>query len=116
VRPRLAWLSGLLGGLALVRLLGRRRETVHSAGPAVFEPLPSPPVAEDDEPDHRADELRRKLAESRALEDERERFESGETPVDEAEPAADPVDRRRQVHEEGRAAAERMRGSRDDAP
>jgi hypothetical protein len=116
VRPRFAWLSGILGGLALVRLLGRRRSAEPFAPVAWEPPAPAPPAVEDDGgPDRRADDLRRKLAESRAIEDERERFESGETPVDEAEPSPDPVDRRRQVHEEGRAAAERMRGSRDDA-
>jgi hypothetical protein len=80
-----------------VRLLTRRREAVDVA-----------PAA----PDPRADELRRKLAESRSLVDERERFEAGETTIDAAEPAAaDPDARRRRVHEEGRAAVERMRGS-----
>jgi len=38
--------------------------------------------------------------------DEREEFESAETPVDEA----DVDDRRRAVHDRGRAAAEQMRG------
>ena len=47
--------------------------------------------------------------ESRALVDEREEFESAETPVDEAEVD----DRRRAVHERGRAAADQMR--RDSA-
>jgi hypothetical protein len=61
-------------------------------------------------PDARADELREKLAESRAVVGERERFEAGETPVDAAEPPpADPDARRRIVHDEGRAAADRMR-------
>jgi hypothetical protein len=110
VRPRLAWVSGLLGGLALVRLLGRRREA--GSAPVYAPPPPRAPELPE-EPDRRAEDLRRKLAEARALDDERERFESGETPVDEAEPAADPVERRKRVHEEGRAAADRMRTPRD---
>ena len=40
---------------------------------------------------------------------ERERFEAGETPVDEAEPAADPDARRRAVHEDARSVVEQMR-------
>jgi hypothetical protein len=59
--------------------------------------------------DPRAAELRQKLDESRGIADERDAFESGETPVDQAEPAA-VEDRRRAVHERGRAAAEHMRG------
>ena len=58
--------------------------------------------------DPRAEELRRKLDESRGLEAEREEVESAEVPVDEAEPA-DVGDRRSAVHEQGRAAAEEMR-------
>jgi hypothetical protein len=96
VRGRLVWfLGGLaLGGAALGRLLRPRR----------------PPAAVESSPDPRAAELRRKLAESRAIVSERDEFESAETPVDEAEPAGAQVeDRRRRVHEEGRAAARRMR-------
>ena len=71
--------------------------------------------------DPRAEELRQKLDESRAVVDERDEFEAGETPVDEADPGeavddrrrADPdaavEDRRQSVHERGRAAAEQMR-------
>jgi hypothetical protein len=60
--------------------------------------------------DPRAEELRRKLAESRAIVDEREEFEAAETTVDQApEPVGDPEARRRAVHESGRAAAQRMR-------
>jgi hypothetical protein len=33
--------------------------------------------------------------------------------VDEAEPVSDPEARRRSVHQAGRSAAERMRGSRE---
>jgi hypothetical protein len=88
VKRPLAW---LLGGFAVFRFLRRRREPTVVADP-------------------RADELRRKLEESRAIVQEREEFEVGETPVDEAEPTpVDPSERRRDVHEEGRAVVERMR-------
>ena len=90
VRARTAWLGALgVAGAAVARALRRK-------------PLPAPA------PDPRAEELRQKLDESRAVVDEREEFESAETPVDKAEPA-DVTDRRRAVHERGRAAAEQMR-------
>ena len=87
-------LLALFGGFALFRFLHRRRES---------------PV----DPDPRADELRRKLAESRAIVAERDEFEAAELTVDLAEPAAeDPESRRRSVHEAGRAALEQMREPR----
>jgi hypothetical protein len=89
-RP-VAW---LLGAFALFGFLRRRREA---------------PAA----PDPRADELRRKLAESRSIVEERDEFEGGETTVDQVEPAPeDPESRRRAVHESGRATVERMRDAR----
>jgi hypothetical protein len=64
--------------------------------------------------DDHAAELRRKLDESRVLAAEREEFESGETTVDRVEPAAESVDeRRRRVHEQGRAAVDEMRSDAD---
>ena len=57
--------------------------------------------------DPRADELRERIAESRELLTEREEFEGAETPVDQA---ADPEARRREIHQRGRAAVDRMRG------
>ena len=102
VRGRLVWfLGGLaLGGAALARTLRRERPR------GAIEPGPDPRVAE----------LRRKLAESRSIVSERDEFESGETTVDRAEAAAPDVeDRRRRVHEEGRAAARRMRRPPDRA-
>jgi hypothetical protein len=60
--------------------------------------------------DPRAEELRQRLAEARELAEERDEFESGETTVDQAEPAMPDADaRRRELHEAGRATAERMR-------
>jgi len=62
------------------------------------------------EQDPRAKELRRKLAESRSLVEERDEFEGGELTVDLAEPAPeDPESRRRAVHESARATVEQMR-------
>lgn len=98
-RNRLAWIGGAaLGAVAVARALVRRRPA--PAAP----PAPSPA-------DPRAEELRAKLAEARSVADDREEFESGETPVDEAEPVADPEARRRSVHDAGRSAVERMRSS-----
>jgi MYXO-CTERM domain-containing protein len=87
----LAW---LFGGFALFGFLRRRREA-----PAGLDP--------------RADELRRKLAESRAIVEERDEFEAAEVTVDLAEPAPlDPESRRRAVHDAGRETLERMRSER----
>jgi hypothetical protein len=57
------------------------------------------------EPDPAA-ALRARLEESRAVVDERDRFEEGETPVDEADPDA----RRRSVHERARERLDELRG------
>jgi hypothetical protein len=88
MRRPLAW---LLGGFALFGFLRR-----HHEAPAALDP--------------RADELRRKLAESRSIVEERDEFEAAEVTVDLAEPApVDPESRRRAVHDAGRATVERMR-------
>lgn len=88
MRKPVAW---LLGGFALVGFLRRRREA---------------PAAD---VDPRAEELRRKLAESRAIIEEREEFEAAELTVDRAEPAPeDPEARRRAVHESARQAVREM--------
>ena len=84
----LAW---TLGGFALFGFLRRRREA-----PSGLDP--------------RADELRRKLAESRSIVEERDEFEAAEVTIDLAEPASeDSESRRRAVHDAGRATVERMR-------
>ena len=73
------------------------------------------------EPDPAA-ELRAKLEESRSVADERDEFESGETPLDQADPdagasvapppadEADPEARRRAVHEQARARIDELSG------
>ena len=104
MRRLLGWLGAALGGVAILRLLARRRE------PRRDEPREAPGA------DVRADELRRKLAESRALVDEQHADEEREVSVDLAEPAPAPDERRRDVHERGREAAERMRRAADDDP
>jgi hypothetical protein len=103
LRSRFGWVWGAAGAVGLYRLVARRRR-------------PQPPAREETANDPRAVELRRKLEESRALVEERDEFESGETPVDRAEPVGSDLDeRRRLVHGEGRAAAEQMRGEKADS-
>jgi hypothetical protein len=90
VRRPFAWIAG---GLAAIGLARRRDQSATVA------------------PDPRADELRRKLDESRSMVEEREEFEGAELTVDRAEPAPeDPESRRRAVHEAGRTTIEQMRG------
>jgi hypothetical protein len=91
MRARIAWLAGAVGVAGAAYRALRRKQA------------PAP------EEDPRAEELRRKLDESRTIVEEREEFEAAETPVDQAE-APDVEDRRKAVHERGRAAAEEMRG------
>jgi hypothetical protein len=91
VRVRTAWLAGAAG-----------------AAIAAYRKLRRAPVAPAPAEDPRAEQLRRKLEESRDLEADRAEVEAAETPVDQAEPA-DVGDRRSAVHERGRAAAEEMR-------
>ncbi|HEX5174816.1 MAG TPA: hypothetical protein VFV91_11815 [Gaiellaceae bacterium] len=97
MRRLVGWFGGALGGITAYRLLRRRPQ----ASPA--------------EPDDRADELRAKLAESRASEpvvEEPVVEEPAPEPEAEAAPEPEPPapeERRRQVHEEGRAALDEMR-------
>jgi hypothetical protein len=86
VRNRAAWIAGALGAAGVAYRTLRRR--------------PSPAA------DPRADELRRKLDESKPLVEEREQFESGETPVDEATLE----EKRAALHEQGQAAVREMKG------
>ena len=89
MRNRAAWIAGTLGAAGVAYRTLRRR--------------PRPAA------DPRADELRRKLDDSKQLVEEREQFESGETAVDEVEsPTLE--GKRAAVHERGHAAAREMRG------
>ena len=81
---RFAWLGAAVGALAVWPW--RRRK---------------PQVEEDP-----AESLRAKLEQSRAVVDERDRFEERETPIDEADPDA----RRRSVHENAKARMDELRG------
>src|SRR5439155_9070053 len=88
------------------------------------EPVPEPPSpgpeappspTGEDGPDPRAEELRAKLDEAKAAGSDRDDFESGETPIDVAEPVLDLESRRRSVHDEARSAIEEMRGGPGDS-
>lgn len=93
MRKRLTWLLVTLGIAAVVRKLRRRAAAAEVR-------TGDPESASSDDP---ADELRRKLAESRS--DETEAPGAPEEPVDE---------RRAEVHAEGRATLDEMRSSSDD--
>ena len=93
MRRLVGWISGAVGGLTAYRLLRRR-----------------PQVAPEPGPDTRAEELREKLAESRVAEPAVE--EPQAEPAAEADTAVEPEspeERRRRVHDEGRAALDEMR-------
>jgi hypothetical protein len=91
MRRRLTWLLVSAGIAALVRKLRRRAtETTAPATDTTSDP---------------ADELRRKLAETRSDDEEG---------ADEPLPEASVEDRRAEVHAEGRAALDDMRPAGDD--
>lgn len=92
VKHRGAWIAGIgVAGAAAWRLVTRRRKRT-------------------DGPDPRAEELRRHLEESRSLVEEQEEFEEAETPIDRADLPSEGLDeRRRAVHEHGRAAIDELR-------
>jgi hypothetical protein len=94
------WVAGAVGGIAAYRLLRRRPRVVLEQSP---EPGPA-------EPDARVEELRAKLAESRFAEPAAETVVEdapAETAIEE-EPES-PEERRRRVHDEGRAALDEMK-------
>ena len=99
-------MGGVLGGIAAWRLLRRR-------GRPAPEVAPAPPAAEIDP---RAEALRAKLDEVREAEPQVEpEVEPDVVPEPEPPPeskaeSADPDERRRSVHEHGRAALEEMHG------
>jgi len=97
MRSRFAW---LLAGFGIAAALGSRLFR-RQATPTTPPPEPAP------EPDPRADELRQRIAEAREVVDERDTFEEAEVTIDEA---PDPASRRREVHDRGRKALDRMRG------
>jgi hypothetical protein len=93
VQGRLALIVGgaVVAGAAAYRALTRR---------------PPAPVV----PEPHVEAMKARVAEARAVVDDREEFEGAETPIDQAEMVpAELGDRRRSVHERGRQAAEEMR-------
>jgi len=96
MRSRFAW---LLAGFGIAAALGSRLFRRQATSTPLPEPAP--------EPDPRADELRQRIAEAREVVDERATFEEAETTIDDA---PDPASRRREVHDRGKAALDRMRG------
>ena len=96
MRHLIKWIGGTAGGIAAYRFVRRQEASLQATPEAVV-----------DEPDARADELRAKLAESRAADPVAEQEAAAE---EESVPEAEsPEDRRRRVHEEGRAALDEMR-------
>jgi hypothetical protein len=103
MRRLIGWIGGAAGGITAYRFFRRRRTAAVEA-----------------EPDARAEELRERLAESRAeeaaAEPAAEEPAAGEpdepdAATAEAEPegSESPDERRRRVHEEGRAAIDEMK-------
>jgi len=95
VKRLVAWAGGVAGGFAAYRLLKRRPEAATEGAPA------------ETQPDDRAEELREKLAESRAAESVVDEAPAESEP-DASEPES-PEERRRRVHEEGRATLDEMK-------
>jgi hypothetical protein len=89
MRRLLTWFVVTLGIAAILRRLKRRRAAADE-----LEPAPRPP---EDDP---ADELRRKLAETRPTEEAPAEPVVSESPVEE---------RRSEVHEQGRSTLDEMR-------
>jgi hypothetical protein len=95
VRSRWAWVGSVgVAGAAAWRVVARRKKKA-AAGP-----------------DPRAEELRKRLDESREIVSERDEFEQAETPVDHVEPPKDPAvdERRKSVHDHARQTIEELGG------
>jgi hypothetical protein len=109
VKRRLFWLVALAGVILLyLRRGGRRPEPVQSVPPAGAQPADP------------AEELRRKLEETKERETGVSHLSEPEPPhADPADPSAPAVSeeldaRRREVHERARSAADEMRGTSSD--
>ena len=102
MRRLTAWIGGVAGGIAAYRFF-RRHPQAEPEPPAYPEPT---------EADERAEELRAKLADSKAAEPAVDEAPSEPTAEEEPEPVPEPEspeDRRARVHEEGRAALDEMK-------
>jgi len=84
------WIAGVVAGILAYRFWKRRHHP---------EAAPASPAEQTDD---RAEELRAKLAESRASDEP--------SPAEPAESEESIEERRRRVHEEGRAAIDEMQG------
>jgi hypothetical protein len=104
MRKLLTGLAGAIGVAALWRLLTRTSPEQRAEQPPEQPPGPDP-----------ADELRRKLAEARETEDDRDDYDAAEgTPVDHVEEPRSLEERRRAVHEQAQEALSRMQQEDDD--
>jgi hypothetical protein len=97
MRRLTAWIGGVAGGIAAYRLWRRHSQS---------DPEPSPTGA-----DGRAEELRTKLAQSNVTQTRTAEPVVEESPPEPAveEDPESPEDRRRRVHEEGRATLDDMK-------
>jgi hypothetical protein len=95
MRRLTAWIGGVAGGVVAYRFWRRRAQPEP-------EPSPQPPTPQPTEPDDRAEELREKLAETRAE-------DAPPPPAEPAEPPEAVEERRQRVHEEGRATLDQMK-------
>ncbi len=103
MRRLVAWIGGTVGGITAYRLLRRRQQ-------------PSAESSQPPEPDTRAEELRAKLAETRAPEPAAAPPEEPEPATAEPDPPSDevaepesPEERRSRIHAEGRATLDEMK-------
>ncbi len=95
-------LAGIAGVLGISWLLRKRRD-------AVAQDVLAERAAGEEDADPRAEQLRARIEEAKAAGDDRDDFEAGETPVNEADPAA----RRAAVHEAARTRIEEMAERRE---
>jgi hypothetical protein len=98
MRRLTAWIAGVTGGVAAYRFWRRRPQSAAE---------PSPAAPETAEPDERAEELREKLAESRASDEP--------SPAEPDEPPEAVEERRQRVHDEGRAALDQMKSDEPES-
>jgi hypothetical protein len=97
MRRLTAWIGGVAGGVVAYRFWRRRPQ-------AAAQPSPEPTREQQDD---RADELRAKLAETRAADEPLPAEPEG--PAEPEEPPEAVEERRRRVHEEGRATLDQMK-------
>ena len=104
MKRKAALLLGAAAGAAAAVVIRRRRRVPREIEPAA-----------ELEPDPRAEELRRRLAEARAAAADQAELGAAAAAADEGPPADEFEAMRRRVHAEARAAADAMRRSGEDA-